>query len=108
MPDYIDREAAIKAITAERLEDCLDSLMDGDAKRYRRAAERILAYVPAADVAPVKHGEWLEAFEPCGWLELHCVQCSACGESLTLGEWEYEDFKRERRFCPFCGAKMRG
>jgi len=53
MDEYISRKAAIEALSAEALERNLDSVMTDDAHRYHRAAERVIAGVPAADVQPV-------------------------------------------------------
>lgn len=48
--DYILRDGAIDALTVSALLRNLDSVENGTAHRYRRAAERIIAGVPAADV----------------------------------------------------------
>lgn len=50
--DYILRDGAIDALTVSALLRNLDSVENGTAHRYRRAAERIIAGVPAADVEP--------------------------------------------------------
>lgn len=49
---------------------------------------------PTADVAEVKHGEWitLEA-------EIGLYSCSLCGHKILRAECNY---------CPNCGADMRG
>lgn len=74
--DYISREAALKAIytsTAPALE---------------------VKAMPAADVAPVRHGKW-ERTEGNPY-----PSCSECGcESLS---------RADRPYCQFCGAKMDG
>ena len=49
---------------------------------------------PAADVAPVVHGEW----------EHHCI-CSVC--KLTCGP-KNEAVRKFYSHCPNCGAKMDG
>lgn len=51
---------------------------------------------PAADVAPVRHGEWwhLGGDEWC---------CTNCGNVIhTEGSWE----RPEKKYCDECGAKM--
>ena len=60
-------------------------------------------YTPAADVAEVRHGEWIEGAEHFtnGFYE---AECSECGNYIrwnegNSGEWNY---------CPNCGAKMDG
>lgn len=52
--------------------------------------------IPAADVAPVVHGEWIErALRP---------TCSLCEFSGSLIDAPISPFK----YCPNCGAKMDG
>lgn len=52
--------------------------------------------IPAADVAPVVHGEWIErALRP---------TCSLCGFSGSLIDTPISPFK----YCPNCGAYMMG
>lgn len=53
MADYIKREDALDALTADALERNLDSVMTDTASRYHRAAQRVVTIVPAADVRPV-------------------------------------------------------
>lgn len=53
MDEYISRKAAIEDLSAEALERNLDSVMTDDAHRYHRAAQRVIAGVPAANVRPV-------------------------------------------------------
>ena len=49
MAEYIEREAAIKAI---------ESVPDGNWRSIRYAKE--VKAIPAADVAPVRHGRWIK------------------------------------------------
>lgn len=72
MDDYISREAALNAIytsTAPALE---------------------VKAIPAADVAPVRHGRFTTYRAP------FIAQCSECGTFMNT-HW---------RYCPTCGAKM--
>ena len=57
-------------------------------------AKEILYRTPTADVAEVKHGEWvtLEA-------EIGLCACSLCDHKILRAECNY---------CPNCGAKMDG
>lgn len=64
--------------------------------------------VPAADVAPVKHGKWIETTQPMGWSDVTCAECSECGEDFVLDEWGMEDMKNLMLYCPNCGARMDG
>lgn len=52
--------------------------------------------IPAADVAPVVHGRWVEHFD-----EMECPVCKR--------QWNYCDNDTNTfNFCPNCGAKMDG
>ena len=92
--EYIERDAAINALTEEALVQNLDSVMDGLSNRIKRSAHRILASLPAADVAPVKHGRWVNEEQVGFWTWE--AECSCCGVKA------YKQF----RFCQNCGAMM--
>lgn len=57
--------------------------------------------VPAADVAPVVHGEWIDDQQSIfnGVIERHC---SRCGQLMTSA------ITRKMHYCPNCGARMDG
>ena len=59
-------------------------------------------YTPAADVAEVVHGRWLDGAEDftCGQ---HNAECSICHCYISWSGCD-EDFN----YCPNCGAKMDG
>lgn len=85
MAEYIERSAAIKAAKhawAKGLEP----------SQYIEA-------LPAADVAPVVHAEWVV----CGdgdnvpWMCSHCGKTTAHKYKVMYG-----------KYCPHCGAKMDG
>ena len=53
----------------------------------------------AADVAPVRHGRWLDG------------KCTVCGwEEPDVGTWDGYDAEAwiETPYCPNCGARMHG
>lgn len=90
MSDYINREDTIKAIESETYRhDYLDHVID------------IIEDLPSADVAPVRHGRWID--------KGYCAECSICG-SL----WEYDGvldrngIARIFRYCETCGSRMDG
>ena len=92
MTDYISREAALKDF-----ESC-------NAENPRWTPQRVktlLLRQPAADVAPVVHGQW-------GKNEFlsddvnSAAACSLCGELIG---WFGNDFPP---YCPYCGARMDG
>ena len=84
MDEYIERELAIEAL----------SRGDGCGNVCRRAIERILS----ADVAPVRHGRWIEKGKYTFGIMYDCSLCE--NRILDNGHsWNY---------CPHCGAKMDG
>ena len=78
MAEYIEREALVKRLKKEEC-DCewLWDILD----------------IPSADVAPVRHGCWIE----CNYgLTFECSECK------YTTEYNLTDY------CPNCGAKMDG
>ena len=53
--------------------------------------------IPAVDVAPITHAEWLAFSDPVLKVQFTCY-CSNCHEKSI----------REYPYCPGCGAKMDG
>ena len=90
MAEYIDLEAILREI--ERRE----ALMVGDKLVSVDAMKSFIKNRPAADVAPVRHGQW-------EWDTEDIYRCSNCAEKSHVKEvmghpeWDY---------CPNCGAKM--
>lgn len=64
----------------------------------RKVWERLKEYEDAADVAPVRHGRWIEDHD-----YLKCPECSVMVKRdftfFDIGDWNY---------CPNCGARMDG
>lgn len=60
-----------------------------------------LASMPAADVAPARHGEWIEVDDAYNRIS---GKCSVCGWEAHL----YEDDVVGMPYCPNCGAKNGG
>ena len=84
MPDeYISREAALTA------------LQDSDLFNTTERQLRAIRELPAADVAPVVHGKWVDNGIPDSILN----GCSVCG--FTCGSSSFF-------YCPKCGARMDG
>ena len=79
--------------------------------KYAPAINRTFAAmidsVPAADVKPVKRGEWIGYPEclkyPNAYADTHIV-CSVCEECFSMLDNDTERFD----FCPHCGAVMSG
>jgi len=90
MPKYINADA----LTAE--------LNDMDGMIYRDLAD-ILAVVPSADVAKVRHGRWeiTDAYP-------HWMCCSVCHKAVVRNIEVIERYEIPTSFCSNCGAKMDG
>ena len=102
MKEYIERAALIRRITEIHCAEC-DSY---HGVRCRACwVDDTLDYIdsePAADVAPVRHGRWVDN------------HCTACG-MMPMGDemWKHLDlepplFERFMDYCPICGCRMDG
>ena len=89
MSDYIKREDALEQFDYYDLGEYLTTQIRG-----------MLMDVPSADVAPVRHGRWIEHYKSDAppTLKSRWV-CSWCGNVQTYGATGY---------CPNCGARMDG
>ena len=97
MAEYIDREATI---------ELLRSLGSRDYRREKGTIQEAIKmvsfseYTPAADVAPVRHGRWMNAnSRP----KTYWRRCTACG-----GLAYFCGIGCSYKYCPNCGAKMDG
>ena len=107
MAEYIERKVVINRIKEYTLDvydiDLDDAKQFGGKSRIENYCEglyeatELIDDIPAADVAPVRHGRW-ECNKP----------CPVCGgdrfEGLDADIWA--DW--EPPYCPNCGAKMDG
>ena len=91
MPTYIEKGALLMELNDT---DIFDTYND-----YSMVFDTIDNF-PTADVAPVRHGEWVE--------EDTAITCPICTRSYDT------DFEIKRsvvlrsKYCPECGAKMDG
>jgi Zn finger protein HypA/HybF involved in hydrogenase expression len=60
------------------------------------SAMNAIEEMPAADVAPVRHGKWIYD----NWCEF---KCSECGEYSNS-----KPYKGKEKYCPNCGSRMGG
>lgn len=94
MAECIEREAAFNAIT-----DLAGKAPTRSAYEAVWKSARALKKIPAADVAPVVHAEWVV----CGdgdnvpWMCSHCGKTTAHKYKVMYG-----------KYCPHCWAKMDG
>lgn len=94
MAEYIEREAAVKIVEKY-------SLANGSVLgRHSGLADCItseIAALPAADIAPVVHGRWIQ-------VDSTKCRCSHCDIIALIALYPHGD----KNFCPNCGAKMDG
>lgn len=90
MSDYISREAAIELLHYNADERCSAVVSDFEE-------------IPAADVEPVRHGQWGRTDDD--WNSLTTFQCSVCGEEYCF-ECDEDILTLNYKYCPNCGAKM--
>ena len=93
--DYISRAAAL-----EDFESC-------NAENPRWTPQRVktlLLRQPAADVAEVRHGRWIELDECAN----EGVYCSVCHKKVYKIDyaWSNNPVKMKSPYCPNCGARM--
>ena len=92
-------------ISKETLQEKLNRKEAGPAtKRYTEGWNDAILMVKsmihcekAADVAPVRHGRWVQTKAP---FMNECEVCSVCGYRTVWGH--------RYNYCPHCGAKMDG
>lgn len=90
--EYIKREDALTEL--DEIGFC-----DDEPIQTRNSALKIIQNIPAADVAPVRHGRWKKSYadhEAFG-VRPFFRYCSECHEA-TVHQYNY---------CPNCGADMR-
>lgn len=96
MAEYIEREATI---------ELLRSLGSRDYRREKGTIQEAIKmvsfpeYTPSADVTPVRHGRWIDAYpdiEP-NPMFMYGI-CSECGFEQRISKY--------LNYCPNCGAKM--
>ena len=93
MAEYIDRVALENAMTTAAVTG-----KDRDRRIWAKAI-CVLHDMPTADVAPVRHGRWIDAYpdiEP-NPMFMYGI-CSECGSEQGISKY--------LNYCPNCGAKM--
>ncbi len=89
MAKYIECETAIAKLTALEVTEPIATMID---------AKRLLAEMPAADVAPVAHSYWEHMISSD---EENIDVCHNC-------KYPVSRFWGITKYCPNCGAKMDG
>ena len=97
MDEYVSRKKLEEAFDNADTDVC-ESDMDGhsDWGFGRENVRDVIRGVPAADVALVVHGRWIEDHD--------YLKCPKCG---VMVEWDFTFFDIGNwNYCPNCGAKM--
>lgn len=100
MPEYIEREATLRGI--ERRE----ALMVGDKLVSVNGMKTFIENRPAADVVPVRHGEWILGHVEPGYFTPGGNRPWICSKCKQVVSWSLA--RPEYNYCRNCGAKMEG
>ena len=101
MNEYIDRDAFKESVEERYCLPCKEVGKDYNGCRCRACwvddmLDEVDCFQPAADVAPVRHGRWVEKEKYSFGIMYDCSLCE--NRILDTGHpWHY---------CPNCGAKM--
>ena len=88
MAEYVEQEKVLSK--AAPVEGCFSDMISA----YD------VAMLPAADVAPVRHGRWEK--------QSGLYSCSECGKTCPYDVQAYVIEYWACNYCPKCGAKMDG
>ena len=107
MAEYIEREALREAFDnadADIVEEYGDGYCDWGFGRQN--IMEVINSVPAADVAPVRHGRWISLEDAGNFIpspDRH--ECSVCHDAAQV---LVNGIELLSPYCPNCGAKMDG
>lgn len=87
MKEYIEKADAINLLWLFADESCASVVSDFEG-------------LPAADVAEVRHGKWVE------YPRAHYFKCSECKYTVPYRKAIFVNGNREYDYCPSCGARM--
>lgn len=96
MAEYIGRGAVRNAILGEHPD-----------MHYPSWYANIIDSIPAADVAPVVHGEWIIGVDNDDF-DVKCSKCEWTDIFEVAGISAVERIAKAMHYCPNCGAKMDG
>lgn len=87
-------------------------MCDGDYKAALELLLKKIESIPSADVVPVVHGEWINQG---GWETANPVNCelwicSHCQKAVWISDGGDAEslLQNDYKYCPYCGADMRG
>lgn len=93
MKEYIEKAVAVKKFENYR-RDCEEENDERAAQIFEDCASELMD-LPAAEVAEVRHGRWVNTNKE---VEQMC-KCSECGYPVSY-------FWSRTPYCPNCGARM--
>lgn len=116
MAEYIDKNklyeniAHLEEVARRKFLDTMSGDVEKELYRAqlseRTGIKHMIIDMPAADVAPIMHGKWLDEDFPEKTATVHGFAiCSACGNLSHKAEHGYNILSK---YCPNCGAKMDG
>ena len=86
MAEYINKEQLLSHLFSKQ-DEPLDVMKE-------------IAEFPAADIAEVRHGRWIE------YPRAHYFKCSECKYTVPYRKAVLVNGSREYNYCPNCGAHM--
>ena len=103
MAEYIERDAVLSLAK----DICVLTKWDSE-YRHRSIDPGDVREIPAADVAPVRHGRWIWDKDGMDW-GIGAWRCSEC-KAMSPMWWNADKtspmHKSGHRYCPNCGAHM--
>ena len=100
MAEYIEREAISEEIRKYYYKNPPNFSYGEGFDRGLDRAQRAILDAPSADVAPVRHGRWIDKGE--------YAVCMECGGRSGTQYDGVEPIPLMTQFCPNCGARMDG
>ena len=101
MAEYIEREAISEEIRKYYYKNPPNFSYGEGFDRGLDRAQRAILDAPAADVVPVVHGRWVDAYPDIESNPMFMYGiCSECGFEQGISKY--------LNYCPNCGAKMDG
>ena len=114
MPEYIEKEKLLERVAGIELHVSFGrslgkTLFAETLNFYRNAVLKAIKEAPAADVAAVKRGEWMSAYEYA--LKKECSDENRLAELKVDKIWKFcpyceQQAKGEHSYCSNCGAEM--
>lgn len=104
MAEYIERKALREAFDNADA-DVVEEYEDGGSEWGfgRQNILEVINSVPAADVAPVRHGRCKKSDGKDEWYTYYYT-CVECGANMMVADADYHDVSPN--YCPICAARM--